>query len=88
MAIRRLADELDFDRTLFVAASKSGTTLETRSHLDFFWERAAKRGAQFAAITDPGSQLEQVARERGFRAVFSGEPTIGGRYSALSAFAW
>jgi transaldolase / glucose-6-phosphate isomerase len=85
-AIRRLADALDLNRTVFVAASKSGTTLETRSHLDFFWERAGKRGAQFAAITDPGSELEQVARERGFRAVFSGEPTIGGRYSALSAF--
>jgi transaldolase / glucose-6-phosphate isomerase len=86
VAIRRLADGLDLGRTLFVAASKSGTTLETRSHLDFFWERAGRRGAQFAAITDPGSQLEQVAKERGFRAVFSGEPTIGGRYSALSAF--
>jgi transaldolase/glucose-6-phosphate isomerase len=85
-AIRRLADGLDLGRTLFVAASKSGTTLETRSHLDFFWERAGKRGAQFAAITDPGSELEQLAHERGFRAVFSGEPTIGGRYSALSPF--
>jgi len=85
-AIRRLADGLDLGRTLFVAASKSGTTLETRSHLDFFWERTGKRGAQFAAITDPGSPLEQVAKERNFRAVFSGEPTIGGRYSALSAF--
>jgi transaldolase / glucose-6-phosphate isomerase len=85
-AIRRLADALDLRRTLFVGASKSGTTLETRSHLDFFWERAGKRGAQFAAITDPGSELEQLAKQRGFRAVFSGEPTIGGRYSALSAF--
>ncbi len=85
-AIRRLADALDLGRTLFVAASKSGTTLETRSHLEFFWERAGKRGAGFAAITDPGSELEQLARERGFRGVFSGEPTIGGRYSALSAF--
>ena len=71
-AIRRLADALDLERTLFVAASKSGTTLETRSHLDFFWERAGKRGAQFAAITDPGSELEQLAQERGFRGVFSG----------------
>jgi transaldolase/glucose-6-phosphate isomerase len=85
-AIRRLADSLDLRRTLFIAASKSGTTLETRSHLEFFWERAGKRAVQFAAITDPGSELEQLARERGFRAVFSGEPTIGGRYSALSPF--
>lgn len=85
-AIRRLVDALDLRRTLFVGASKSGTTLETRSHLDFFWERAGKRGAQFAAITDPGSELEQLAQERRFRGVFSGEPTIGGRYSALSPF--
>jgi transaldolase/glucose-6-phosphate isomerase len=85
-AIRRLADSLDSGRTLFVGASKSGTTLETRSHLDFFWQWAGKRGELFAAITDPGSPLEELAHERGFRAVFSGEPTIGGRYSALSAF--
>ena len=85
-AIRRLADSLDLERTLFVAASKSGTTLETRSHLEFFWERSGKRGGQFAAVTDPGSELEQLAHERKFRAVFAGEPSIGGRYSALSAF--
>jgi transaldolase/glucose-6-phosphate isomerase len=85
-AVRRITDELDFDRTLFVAASKSGSTLETRCHLDFFWERAGKRGELFAAITDPGSELEALARERKFARVFDGEPTIGGRYSALSVF--
>jgi transaldolase/glucose-6-phosphate isomerase len=85
-AIRALEEKLDLDRTLFVSASKSGTTLETRSHTDFFWEKAGRRGDRFVAITDPGSELEHLARERGFRAVFSGEPTIGGRYSALSPF--
>ena len=85
-AIRRLERELVYDRTLVVAASKSGTTLETRSHLDFFWEWAGERPEQFAAITDPGSELERFARDRLFRAVFAGEPTIGGRYSALSPF--
>jgi transaldolase / glucose-6-phosphate isomerase len=85
-AIRRLLGELDLERTLFIASSKSGTTLETRSHLDFFWEQAGQRGGQFAVITDPGSKLEGLARERGFREVFQGEPTIGGRYSALSPF--
>jgi hypothetical protein len=85
-AIRRLTDELDLDATLFLVASKSGTTLETRCHLDWFWERAGKRGELFVAITDPGSELGGLARERGFRAVFEGEPTIGGRYSALSVF--
>jgi transaldolase/glucose-6-phosphate isomerase len=85
-AVRRLAAGLDPERTLFLLASKSGTTLETRCHLDFFWKLAGAKGEAFVAITDPGSELEEVARERGFRAVFPGEPTIGGRYSALSVF--
>lgn len=84
-AIRALSASLDLERTLFVASSKSGGTLETRSHADYFW-RLAPRGAQWVAITDPGSELERLARERGFAAVLAGEPTIGGRYSALSPF--
>ena len=85
-AVRRLAESLDTERTLFLVSSKSGTTLETRSHLDFFWELTRGRGEFFVAVTDPGSELEALAGERGFRAVFQGEPTIGGRYSALSPF--
>jgi transaldolase/glucose-6-phosphate isomerase len=85
-AIRALAESLDLERTLFVVSSKSGSTLETRSHCDFFWKRTKERVAQFVAITDPGSELEELARQRGFRHVFAGEPTIGGRYSALSPF--
>jgi hypothetical protein len=85
-AIRRLEGELDLERTLFLVSSKSGSTLETRSHLDHFWELCGGRGAQFAAITDPGSELERLANERGFRATFAGEAEIGGRYSALSMF--
>jgi transaldolase / glucose-6-phosphate isomerase len=85
-AIRRAAESLDAARTLFLVSSKSGTTLETRCHLDFFWDWAGGRAASFAAITDPGSELESLARKRGFRGVFAGEPTIGGRYSALSPF--
>jgi glucose-6-phosphate isomerase len=81
-AIRRLEGQLDVERTLFLSASKSGTTLETRSHTAYFLER----GGQFAAITDPGSDLERFAAEQGFLRVFRGEPTIGGRYSALSPF--
>jgi transaldolase/glucose-6-phosphate isomerase len=84
-AIRDVEAQIDVSRTLFISASKSGSTLETRSHTDYFWEKS-RRGEQWVAITDPGSQLEQLAREREFAAVFAGEPTIGGRYSALSAF--
>src|SRR5918994_242015 len=76
-AIRRLEASIDIGRTLFIAASKSGTTLETRSHTDYFREL----GGRFAVITDPGSPLAELSKD-----VFYGEPTIGGRYSALSVF--
>jgi transaldolase / glucose-6-phosphate isomerase len=76
-AIRRLEQSIDVERTLFIAASKSGTTLETRSQTDYF----RKRGGRFAVITDPGSPLAELSED-----VFYGEPTIGGRYSALSIF--
>ena len=84
-AIRALEQELDLDRTLFVSASKSGSTLETRSHTEYFWKRVP-RGERWAAITDPGSALAALARERSFSVIVPGEPTIGGRYSALSPF--
>ena len=81
-AIRDLEAKIDVARTLFISASKSGTTLETRSHTDYFHAK----GGVWAAITDPGSALEELARKRSFAATFAGEPGIGGRYSALSAF--
>jgi transaldolase/glucose-6-phosphate isomerase len=83
--LRHAAEFVDLEKTMFVVSSKSGTTLETRSHFDYYWQQVGARGDQFVAVTDPGSELEPVARERGMR-VFAGEPTIGGRYSALSPF--
>jgi glucose-6-phosphate isomerase len=83
--IDRLAGELEFDRTLFIVASKSGGTTETLSHFAFFWDRTPN-GAQFVAITDAGTPLERLAREHGFRSVFLNPADIGGRYSALSYF--
>ena len=68
--IRHVLEFLDFEKTLFIASSKSGSTLETRSHLDFFWEKTGRDGSKFAAITDPGSSLENQARQRDFRALF------------------
>jgi transaldolase/glucose-6-phosphate isomerase len=76
---------LDLERTLFVVASKSGTTTETLSHFAHFWSKVPN-GSQFVAITDPGTPLEQLAKERGFRRTFLNPPDIGGRYSALSYF--
>ncbi len=84
--LRHATETLDLDSTLFIVASKSGTTLETCCHLDYFWEKNGKRGEFFVAITDPGTELESLARERDFAGIFDGEPTIGGRYSALSVF--
>jgi transaldolase / glucose-6-phosphate isomerase len=84
-AIAAVERSVPMDRTLFVVSSKSGTTIETRSHLDYFLERAG-RPDRFVAITDPGTPLEQDALAAGFRRVFSAPPEVGGRYSALTVF--
>src|SRR5206468_7506460 len=76
---------LDLVRTVFVIASKSGTTTETLSHFEHFWSQVPD-GSHFVAITDPGTPLEDLAKERGFRRTFPANPDIGGRYSALSHF--
>jgi glucose-6-phosphate isomerase len=83
--IRHAEKALDLSKTLFIVSSKSGTTLETLSHFEYFWGKSGASSDQFVAITDPGSALEQLANTRSMR-VFAGEPTIGGRYSALSPF--
>ncbi len=89
--VRRFENGIDIARTLFIVASKSGTTLEPNVLMDYFLGGAAAAAgsaatAQFVAITDPGSRLQQTAKEKGFRHVFLGMPSIGGRYSVLSKF--
>jgi glucose-6-phosphate isomerase len=83
--VQKVIDEIDLERTLFVVSSKSGGTIETLSQFKLFHARQGD-GAHFAAVTDPGTGLEDLAHENGFRRVFHGDPEIGGRYSALSAF--
>ncbi len=84
--------KLDLARTLVVVASKSGSTLEPNILDAYFWDRVVKKvgakdaGRRFVAITDPGSKLEGVARAKGYRKIFAGDPAIGGRFSALSMF--
>jgi transaldolase/glucose-6-phosphate isomerase len=85
-AIRAVERELDLAKTVFIVSSKSGTTLETLSHYRYFWKQAGGKGRQFLAITDPGSQLAEEAKAKGFRRVFLNPADIGGRYSALSYF--
>jgi glucose-6-phosphate isomerase len=84
-AVARAGRDLPADRTLTIAASKSGSTLETRSHLDWAWDRNPDP-ARIAVITDPGSDLAALAADRGFAETFENPPDIGGRYSALSLF--
>ena len=90
--IKAVESMIDIDNTLFIVASKSGSTLEPNCFLQYFFDIVEKRkgresaGRQFVAITDPGSKLEKLAKQDGFRYIFSGKPSIGGRFSALSAF--
>jgi transaldolase / glucose-6-phosphate isomerase len=90
--IDTLQHELDLARTLFFVSSKSGTTLEPNLFAAYFHARvtallgAEEAGRRFVAITDPGSPLQKLAERDGYRAVFHGWPSIGGRYSALSDF--
>ncbi|NLA37372.1 MAG: hypothetical protein GX868_17035, partial [Actinobacteria bacterium] len=84
-AIRRVLAATDPSRSFYIASSKSGTTLETRSQLDLFWA-ASGDPERFAVITDPDSALERLADERGFAHVFRNDPDIGGRFAALSLF--
>jgi transaldolase/glucose-6-phosphate isomerase len=76
---------IDPRKTLFIVSSKSGGTIETMSLFEHFWQRTAD-GRRFIAITDPGTSLAALGRERGFRRVFLNSPDMGGRYSAISYF--
>ena len=91
-AVLGQARRLDPSRTLFIAATKSGGTVETISFVKYFYNvlhdavGPGKTGDRFIAITDPGSGLEELARSLDFRHLFLNDPDIGGRYSALSFF--
>src|SRR5687768_10907812 len=85
-AVLELERALDTGKTLFVVSSKSGGTIETLSHFKHFFEKTGREGRHFVAVTDPGSPLQKLAEENGFRRVFENDPNIGGRYSVLSYF--
>lgn len=89
--IRSFRDRIDPARTLFCVSSKSGTTLEPNIYMQYFFEETKKAvgeraGQHFIGVTDPGSKLEGVAHKLGFRGLYHGVTSIGGRYSALSDF--
>ena len=94
--IAALHARVDLAKTLCIVSSKSGGTLEPNIFKAYFWDAMkqavgddnGKNGAgrHFVAVTDPGSKMQHVAESDGFRQVFMGDPSIGGRYSVLSNF--
>jgi transaldolase/glucose-6-phosphate isomerase len=90
--IKALDESLDVAKTLFVVSSKSGTTTEPDAFFRYFFQRvqqtvgASNACDHFIAVTDPGTKLEQEAKDDKFLRVFTNDPNIGGRYSALSYF--
>ena len=90
--VKAVEKKLDLKKTLCIVSSKSGSTLEPNIFKQYFYERIRQKvgdkevGSHFIAVTDPGSKMEQVAKDGGFRHIFAGVPSIGGRYSALSHF--
>ena len=90
--VAAFAAKVDMAHTLFIVSSKSGSTLEPNILKAYFFDQvskassAAKAGKHFVAVTDPGSKMQQVATNDGFRHIFLGDPAIGGRYSVLSNF--
>jgi len=88
LAVRK---NIPLDKTIFFVSSKSGTTSEMDAGFRYFWDELEKAGQtaperHFVAISDPGTILEKLAKEKGFRRYFSANPNVGGRYSALIEF--
>ncbi len=90
--MHKVLSGIDFSRTIIIVSTKSGGTLETISLFKVLWQYVVdqlgdrRAGRRFVAITDPGSQLEELARDKHFRGIFLGEPSVGGRFSGLSVF--
>ena len=90
--IQAVDEVIDPAKTLFLVSSKSGTTIESNALFSYYWGQVseikgeAAAGGNFAAITDPGTPLESLGEQKGFRRVFANAPEIGGRYSVLSYF--
>ena len=90
--IKAIEKKLDLKKTLCIVSSKSGSTLEPNIFKQYFFGRVGKAvgdkvvGSRFIAVTDPDSKMQQVAEDDKFWKIFAGDPSIGGRYSALSNF--
>lgn len=90
-AVATVSAKIDIKKTLFIFSSKSGGTVEPNSQFSYFWNELKKAkvknpGANFIAITDKGTSLENLAKNKKFRKIFINPSDIGGRFSALSYF--
>ena len=90
-AVKHVESQIDLNKTLFIVASKSGSTIESNSFYKYFFNlyqenKIENAGKHFIAITDPKTSLENEAREKNFRYIFTNPEDYGGRYSALSFF--
>ena len=90
-AVNHVESQIDLAKTLFIVASKSGSTIESTSFYKYFYNLYEKNkienpGEHFIAITDNKTSLEAEARNNNFRYVFTNPEDYGGRYSALSFF--
>ncbi len=91
--VKRFENAVDLKKTLFIVSSKSGSTLEPNIFKAYFFEKAkqahgseAEAAKRFVTVTDPNSAVEKMATAAGFRHIFHGLKSIGGRYSVLSNF--
>lgn len=89
--IKKVENEINISKTLFIVSSKSGTTAEVMALYNYFFNKVftikgESAGENFIAITDEGSPLVELAHHKKFRKTFINFPDIGGRYSALSYF--
>lgn len=84
--VAQTAQDFPPDQSLYIVASKSGGTAEMEANYDYFWKMSGNDGSHFVATTDANTALEELARQRNFRRIFSSDPSVGGRYSALTDF--
>ncbi len=89
--VKQTLDWAPMEHTLYIVASKSGTTSEVNAFKDFFWAKAQEKFGDkakdhFIAVTDPGTPVAAMAEALGYRHVFLADPAVGGRNSALTAF--
>ena len=89
LAVKNIEEKCNLEKTLFIVASKSGGTIETMSFFNYFYNKLGgneEAGKNFIAITDPGTGLEKLAKDKHFRKIFSSPAEVGGRFSALTHF--